>query len=107
MATAGYCVCEFARRYGVRQVQHHAPDRKGGMGEVYEADDTDKGRTVALKILAEEYSNNASFRTRFQRESRAAAILQEPHVIPILSRCYTAARLTVVPHMVHAISERN
>jgi serine/threonine kinase PknH len=56
---------------------------KGGMGEVYEADDTEKGRTVALKILADEYSHDANFRTRFQRESRAAAILQEPHVIPI------------------------
>jgi serine/threonine-protein kinase len=55
----------------------------GGMGEVYEAYDTDKGRTVALKILADEYSRDESFRTRFQRESRAAAILQEPHVIPI------------------------
>jgi serine/threonine protein kinase len=56
---------------------------KGGMGEVYEAYDVDKGRTVALKILADEYSHDESFRTRFQRESRAAAILQEPHVIPI------------------------
>jgi len=56
---------------------------KGGGGAVYEAYDTGKGRTVALKILAEELSNNASFRTRFQRESQAAAILQEPHVIPI------------------------
>src|SRR5262245_44242528 len=56
---------------------------KGGMGEVYEAYDNDKGRTVALKILADAYSNDDSFRTRFQRESRAAAILQEPHVIPI------------------------
>ena len=56
---------------------------KGGMGEVYEAQDTSKGRTVALKILAQQYSHDESFRTRFQRESRAAAILQEPHVIPI------------------------
>ncbi len=56
---------------------------KGGMGEVYEAYDTDKNRTVALKILADALSNDATFRTRFQRESRAAAILQEPHVIPI------------------------
>jgi serine/threonine-protein kinase len=56
---------------------------RGGMGEVYEAYDTDKGRTVALKILADEYSHDESFRTRFQRESRAAAVLQEPHVIPI------------------------
>ena len=56
---------------------------KGGMGEVYEAYDTDKHRTVALKILADALSNDATFRTRFQRESHAAAILQEPHVIPI------------------------
>ena len=48
---------------------------KGGMGEVYEAYDADKGRTVALKILADEYSHDENFRTRFQRESRAAAIL--------------------------------
>jgi serine/threonine protein kinase len=56
---------------------------KGGMGEVYEAYDTDKGRSVALKILAEQYADDEKFRTRFLRESRAAAILQEPHVIPI------------------------
>jgi serine/threonine-protein kinase len=56
---------------------------KGGMGEVYEAYDTDKNRTVALKILADGLSNDPTFRTRFQRESRAAAILQEPHVVPI------------------------
>ena len=56
---------------------------KGGGGVVYEAYDTGKGRTVALKILAEEFSNDVTFRTRFQRESQAAAILQEPHVIPI------------------------
>jgi serine/threonine protein kinase len=56
---------------------------RGGMGEVYRADDTRKGRTVALKILAEQFWQDEKFRTRFQRESRAAAVLQEPHVIPI------------------------
>lgn len=56
---------------------------KGGGGVVYEAYDTGKGRTVALKVLADELSTNTTFRTRFQRESQAAAMLQEPHVIPI------------------------
>ncbi|MDX1885784.1 serine/threonine-protein kinase [Mycolicibacterium sp. 120270] len=56
---------------------------RGGMGEVYEAYDTEKERTVALKILADEYTSDPGFRTRFQRESHAAAVLQEPHVIPI------------------------
>jgi len=56
---------------------------KGGMGEVYEAYDTAKKRTVALKILADGLADDDTFRTRFQRESQAAASLQEPHVIPI------------------------
>jgi serine/threonine protein kinase len=56
---------------------------KGGMGEVYEARDIEKGRVVALKVLATQHSKDDAYRTRFQRESRAAAKLQEPHVIPI------------------------
>ena len=56
---------------------------QGGMGEVFEAHDTTKDRTVALKILPEQLSRDEGFRTRFQRESRAAAMLEEPHVIPI------------------------
>jgi hypothetical protein len=53
------------------------------MGEVYSAYDTDKGRTVALKILPDQYADDERFRERFLRESRAAAVLQEPHVVPI------------------------
>lgn len=56
---------------------------KGGMGEVYEAYDNEIGRTVALKIIKSEYANDRTYRTRFERESHAAAMLQEPHVIPI------------------------
>lgn len=53
------------------------------MGEVYEAYDNQIGRTVALKIIQSQYAKDRKFRTRFERESHAAATLQEPHVIPI------------------------
>ncbi|MGW4339131.1 protein kinase domain-containing protein [Rhodococcus koreensis] len=56
---------------------------RGGMGEVYRAYDTVKGRTVALKLLPEEYAKTPGYPARFRREAHAAARLQEPHVIPI------------------------
>jgi serine/threonine protein kinase, bacterial len=55
----------------------------GGMGEVYRAYDTVKGRTVAIKILRPEFAADDHFQERFRRESRLAARLQEPHVIPV------------------------
>ena len=56
---------------------------KGGMGEVYEAEDTVKDRIVALKLLPESVSDDPVFRKRLQREAHSAGRLQEPHVVPI------------------------
>ncbi|MFT4128262.1 MAG: serine/threonine-protein kinase [Gordonia sp. (in: high G+C Gram-positive bacteria)] len=56
---------------------------RGGMGQVYRAVDTRKDRVVALKLLNAHLADDASFRDRFLRESRVAARLNEPHVVPI------------------------
>lgn len=56
---------------------------KGGMGEVYEAEDTVKDRIVALKLLPEAVSHDPVFRKRLQREAHSAGRLLEPHVVPI------------------------
>jgi len=56
---------------------------RGGMGAVYLADDVQLARKVALKLLVPELSEDASFRERFLRESRIAAGLEHPNVVPI------------------------
>ncbi len=55
----------------------------GGMGEVYRAFDTVRGRMVALKLLRPDMAADPQFQERFRRESQIAARLQEPHVIPV------------------------
>lgn len=55
----------------------------GGMGEVYRAYDTRRERMVALKVLRTDVAADPSFQARFRRESRIAARLQDPHVIPV------------------------
>ncbi len=50
----------------------------GGMGEVYRARDTRLDRTVAIKVLGPQLSSGA--RERFEREARAIAALNHPHI---------------------------
>jgi hypothetical protein len=56
---------------------------RGGMSVVYAAEDRRLGRRVALKVLSPELSEREDFRARFLRESRLAASIDHPNVIPI------------------------
>jgi DNA-binding beta-propeller fold protein YncE/predicted Ser/Thr protein kinase len=56
---------------------------RGGMSVVYRADDVRLNRKVALKLLAPELAEDDAFRERFLRESRLAASLDHPNVVPI------------------------
>lgn len=56
---------------------------RGGMGEVWLAEDPRLQRQVALKILPQRNRDDQQFLTRFEREARAAAALHHPHILPV------------------------
>ena len=55
----------------------------GGMAEVYRARDLTLERTVAIKLLREDFSEDPAFRERFRQEAKAAANLSHPNIVTI------------------------
>ena len=73
---------------------------RGGMGVVYRADDLALGRQVALKVIAPQLAGDPRFRERFARETRIAAGLEHPHVVPVYGAGEEAGQLFIAMRFV-------
>ncbi len=60
-----------------------SPLGAGGMGEVYRAKDSKLGREVALKVISEQFANDAERMARFEREAKVLASLNHPNIAHI------------------------
>ena len=74
---------QLAANTAIKQYRILAPLGKGGMGEVYLAQDTALDRKVALKILPPEFAADGDRMDRFVREARSASALNHPNIITI------------------------
>ena len=77
-----------------------APIARGGMGVVYRATHLGLEREVALKVIARELADRDGFRERFLRESRLAARLDHPSVVPIFDSREVDGELIVAMRLV-------
>ncbi|MDG5805655.1 serine/threonine-protein kinase [Streptomyces ossamyceticus] len=80
---------------------------RGGMAVVYQARDLRLDRTVALKLLAPELARNDTFRRRFTHESRVAAAIDHPHIVPVFEAGETEGVLYIAMRYVAGRDLRN
>jgi DNA-binding beta-propeller fold protein YncE len=73
---------------------------RGGMGVVYRATHLALERPVALKVIARQFADDEGFRARFLRESRLAARLDHPHVVPVFDAREEEGELIVAMRLI-------
>jgi hypothetical protein len=80
---------------------------RGSMGVVYLAQDERTNHKVALKVLAPELAGDGPFRARFLRESRMAAAVNHPHIIPVYEADEAGGNVYVAMHYVQGGDARS
>ena len=78
----------------------------GGMSRVYRAEQLTLGRPVAVKVLAPGLTNDANYRERFLRESRLAASIEHPNILPIYDAGESAGYLYIAMRLVNGTDLR-
>ena len=74
------------------------------MGEVWRAHDTTIDRVVAIKMLLPHYAKDPDYEKRFRREARAAARLDDPHIVPIYDVGEIDGRLYVSMRLINGVN---
>ncbi|MDR3553050.1 MAG: protein kinase, partial [Clostridia bacterium] len=76
----------------------------GGMAIVYKAYDSIDDRTVAIKILKDEFLANDEFRHRFRNESKAIAVLSHPNIVKIFDVSFSDRLQYIVMEYIDGIT---
>ncbi len=76
----------------------------GGMADVYKGRDIMENRTVAVKILKSEFSENEEFVRRFRNESKAIAVLSHPNIVKIYDVGYENSMQYIVMEYIDGIT---
>src|SRR6266508_3944704 len=79
---------------------------RGGMGVVYRATEVTLDRPVALKLIAPELANDDGFHERFLRESRLAASLDHPGILPLYAAGEADGQLYIATRFVDGVDLR-
>ena len=79
----------------------------GGMGEVYRARDTKLGREVAAKVLPEAFLHDTDRVARFEREAKALAALNHPHIAALYEMAQDGGRQFLVMELIEGITLRD
>jgi serine/threonine-protein kinase len=76
----------------------------GGMAEIYKADDTVEEKTVAVKILKNEFAGSEEFLRRFRNESKAIALLSHTNIVKIFDVGFTDSVQFIVMEYIDGIT---